>query len=998
MSRWNSIGPSVVKQGQGGTKPDVSGRTTGIAVARGGNLIYVATANGGVWRSNDAGNSWHSLMEAFDLDPRHPSSDSLACGAIAIDLDNTDRIYVGTGDGPGAAYFGVGPIVSIDGGVSWNTEPVSPGSPQLAGSAFYALAIDPMDPQRVVAGTRKGVYRREPDGSGGYHWASKNLAVGRASTSVVVANKNNITTFFAAHLGANIYSSTDGHTWNPLGTGFPSANAGQVRLAVQPDNPDMVYALAARPGGSFLGVFRWDRSDGVWKQINNGPSDLFGSSGHYQGWYDIAIAVDPNDDRTIYLGGSTKLSNNEWSGSVYRSTVSGTGQFYSMNNTYIGNSVHADIHNLVFAPGDSDKLWLGCDGGVFYSSNPKSPSTSDIFVPRNSGLTTLMMEHMDQHPTDSNLLFCGTQDNGGLKFSTNHEWLFSSSGDSGFQIINWHDSSKILSSYVYETIRISTNGGSRNSYSNVDIPIVSGDNPLWYAPFAGTPYNPNNPTEADIVAFGSVRPWISNDFGRTWRSIPDNSLSNDRLYGQIRSLVFTSATKLYAGTMGGGVYRLENNGGTWSRTRLDTMGGSNTLPLSGIVTDIAADPTDPSGNSIYIAIGGHGDYRHVWHFDGTQWQQRSGPSSNPVQRLLDVHANAIIVDPNNPSTVYVGMDIGCWRSTDGGNTWSVFSEGLPDSAVMDLKIHPSGIIRVSTHGRGVFERQLISTGNPPDAISDLSATAVSSNEIELNWTAPNDNGSPIVGYQIERESPIGGGFSIVVANTGGASTTFSDTGLISATQYNYRISAINGNGVAPSSNEVSATTLSLGGVSNPPRNFTARATNTSQINLSWDQPTNTGAGPVMHYEIKRKEAGSNTWITLQAVPGATTSITDNGLRKCTTYNYEIMAINSIGNSAPVDTSAKTKCCFILTAAYGSELETKAYHANRFINEILLKSRFEKPTNTFLKFYFRFSPSVANLMESNKSFKYVVKYSIAIPFLGIVRFIDAIVRPFIKQNS
>lgn len=313
MSRWNSIGPSVVKKGQGGTKPDTSGRTTGIAVAPGGNPIYVATANGGVWRSDNTGQSWHSLMDAFDLNPLHAASDSLACGAITIDLNNPDLIYVGTGDGPGSGngtgYTGVGPIYSPDGGQNWITEPTNPTSPQLSGSVFYALAIDPMDSNRVVAGTKKGVYRREPDGSGSFHWTRKNLANGRASTSIVTANKNSVTTFFAAHLGSKVFSSNNGDTWSVLGTDFPTSSVGQVRLAVQPDNPDMLYALISRQSGSLRGVWRWNRSDNVWRQIGGAPSDLFGPGTSGQGWYDIAIAVDPNDDGLIYLGGSTKSSN-----------------------------------------------------------------------------------------------------------------------------------------------------------------------------------------------------------------------------------------------------------------------------------------------------------------------------------------------------------------------------------------------------------------------------------------------------------------------------------------------------------------------------------------------------------------------------------------------------------------------------------------------------------------------------------------------------------------
>jgi hypothetical protein len=145
-------------------------------VAPGGTRIYIGAANGGVWRSDDTGQTWRSLMEAFDLNPTTPASDSLSVGAIAIDLANPDRVYVGSGEGAGAAYFGVGPIVTNNGTAiapAWTTEQAAPGSPSLAGTAFYALAVDPANPDRVVAGTRNGVYRREPNGTGGFHWAQK---------------------------------------------------------------------------------------------------------------------------------------------------------------------------------------------------------------------------------------------------------------------------------------------------------------------------------------------------------------------------------------------------------------------------------------------------------------------------------------------------------------------------------------------------------------------------------------------------------------------------------------------------------------------------------------------------------------------------------------------------------------------------------------------------------------------------------------------------------
>jgi hypothetical protein len=703
-NNWIPIGPSVLRQGQGGVKPATSGRTPAIAVAPGGARIYIGAANGGVWRSDDSGQTWRSLMDAWDLNPTTPASDSLSIGAIAIDNANPDRVYVGSGEGAGAAYFGVGPIVTNNGTANppaWTTEHAAAGSSSLTGTAFYALAVDPVNSDRVVAATYRGIYRREPNGMGGFHWVQKMIGglTNQVVTNVVAAESSGTTTFFAARRNGPVYSSNDGHTWTQAGTNFP-ATAGRVTLAVQADNPSIVYALIQN--GS---IYRLDTTDGTWRNITGVPAGFMNT----QGGYDMAIAVSPNNANRIYMGSSTELSGGDWSGSLYRCEITVSGTNVSMTPTYIGNSVHADIHTIVFAPGDPNKLWVGCDGGVFYSTNPTG--SGDIFTACNTGLQTLTMEFLGQHPIEDAVVFAGSQDNGGQRFTGEEAWLYSSGGDGGFAIVNWNDPYRILSTYVRGGIRRSTDGGTRYSYTNVNVSLASGEQVLFYAPIAGTPPNPGSPTaaaDADLVAFGSIRPWISATFGGGWQSIPNNTLAGDSLDGPIRSLTFASPTRLYAGTMNGGVYRFDRAGSIWSRTQIDTIGGANQLPLAGPVTDIAVDPTNDS--RVYITFGGTGDWRHVWYFDGTQWQQRSGPAAGSMASLLDVQLNAIVVDSANPAHLYVGADIGVWRSIDGGANWAVFSEGLPDAGVMDLLLHnPRRLLRVATHGRSVWERTLPDT-------------------------------------------------------------------------------------------------------------------------------------------------------------------------------------------------------------------------------------------------------------------------------------------------
>ncbi len=787
-NRWTMLGPSVVREGQSGKQPATSGRVRAIAVAPGGQRIYIASANGGVWRSEDGGHTWLSLMDAFDLNPSLYRADSLACGALALAPGNwagQDLIFVGSGE-PGvvpwfqgdSAYFGVGPIVSIDGGLNWITEE---SEPSLAGRAFYALAIDPHWPQRVVAATIDGLYRREPDAQGTFRWLQKQSGY---FCSVVAAHHNGVTTFYAAAWYGGFWHSHDGESWTALGNGFPGSgasggdntqptgsevnvNVGRVGLAVQPDNPDLIYALVANSAGHLHGLYRMDRTETgtqggaqtgeQWCPVRNVPPTLFGPDLQQpgQGGYDLTLAVDPDDPNRVYIGGSIVLSDGiqpalypaqggDWSGALYRCEIEvhPTRRTVQASATYIGGAIHGDLHALCFAPGNAQQLWVGCDGGVFFSSAPTDNPIdvahfAGLFVSRNIGLSTLTMNYLAQHPTEEALIFCGTQDNGGLRYTGDPVWLYSSGGDSGYFVINWRDPYQVMTTFIYNQIYRSNNGGMRYSYDAVHVLPANNDTTEFYAPLAGTPYDPTEPGSADRVAFGGERVWLSEHFGGEglwwngtgwsgevdWRSLPTNQLEDDRLDGNTEALVFASANRLYAGTTNGRVYRFDLSptigagAGQWQRTTLPAIANDEVAALFGPITSIAIDPAVPTGTAIYITLGGMANPHRVWYFDGTRWEPRSGPQPRTAETtlgLLDVQHNALVVDPQQPAHLYVAADIGVWRSVDSGRSWQVFSRGLPDAAVVDIKLHaPSRLLRAATHGRGVYEFDL---GRPQRAI------------------------------------------------------------------------------------------------------------------------------------------------------------------------------------------------------------------------------------------------------------------------------------------
>jgi hypothetical protein len=205
-----------------------------------------------------------------------------------------------------------------------------------------------------------------------------------------------------------------------------------------------------------------------------------------------------------------------------------------------------------------------------------------------------------------------------------------------------------------------------------------------------------------------------------------------------------------------------------------------------------------------------------------------------------------------------------------------------------------------------------STATAPQAPTGLGATAISSSQINLSWTAANNGGSAITGYKIARSTDAGTTWSVLVANTASSSTTYSNTGLAASTAYMYRVSAINTVGTSPVSNTASATTIAVATAPQAPTGLTASTISSSQINLSWVAPSN-GGSAITGYKIDRSTDNGSTWSTLVAnTASSSTTYSNTGLVASTAYTYRVSAINSVGTSSASSTASATTSGTVIT--------------------------------------------------------------------------------------
>lgn len=678
-------------------------------------------------------------MDHFDVDPQVLGSASLSCGALwAKEGENPEKdlLFVGTGSGFDH-YFGAGIVRSDTGGCSgaggcWVREE---SEPSLEGYGCYEFAGLPGSEGPKVVATSRGLYTRDP---GRQRW--HRVQEGHFTSVVAGEGRPDQLRYFAAEQEARIWVSEDGSSWDlPEGTFFGLRqdrrldSPGRVGLAF---SQGFLYALVADAGDlGPVGVFRLAPDETSWEAVPGYPWDLFGETGAFQGNFDLALAVDPVDPSIVYLGGaSVQVSGKngiEFCAGLFRGDVKEGPSGPVMTTTYLGAQVHPDVHVIVLDPEtttDSKPVWVGCDGGAFFLPNSSEPDKCAVDL--NGQLSTFLVQHMAQDPRYTEVLLCVTQDNGCLLLDQDRSsWSFLKPGDGGRVVVNWRKPGQVLRTVFGADVRGSHdlrttevelrehfNHQASYRFPPSDTPWPAFDaspsrSRRWtatddqftrfYAPMAGCP-DPwtsdidENDLDPDLVAFGSCRPWISEDFGQSWQPLASGNVDLDHLGGSVTALAFADRRTLLAGTDEGRVFRFDRTGRGWKRNIL-------VLPEAGrqSVTSICPHPGEPE--AFFATFGKDGPAPPVWYFNGSQWEARSGSGSD--ERLLPVHHSWIVMHPES-SRLFVAADIGVWTSSNLGKTWVPFAAGLPDAPVLHLLLHPEGLLRAATYGRGIFEIDL----------------------------------------------------------------------------------------------------------------------------------------------------------------------------------------------------------------------------------------------------------------------------------------------------
>ncbi len=636
---WKNIGPF-----------DIGGRMKAIVIHPDNpDLVYAAAAAGGIWKTTDGGANWQPV---FDFE------NSIAFGALAMDPNNSDILYAGTGEAVngGMAYLGSGLYKTTDAGETWNLIGLSEVG------AFSKVYVHPKNSNLIYAGGIKrasGFYRSS---DGGKTW-QKTFSSPVTDVSI---NPNDENELLIGVSGGGVYHSSDGgFSWQARNTNIQMSGVGRVSVQMAPSEPNIAYALVETNKKGF--IYKTTNSGNYWGRIYTGDGTFFRN----QGFYNNFILVHPTKSNVVLAGGID----------LWRAIDGQT--FVNLTNGYGGNpKMHVDQHCAAFYEKNPNIIYVGNDGGMY-----KTTDLGSIWIDINNNLQVTQFYSMDIDHRSRNRNIGGTQDNGTQANKDSDNWKIIVGGD-GFRVAFAPDGDIMFGASTpggkITPFRLNTK---TNEFSYLRNGLNLNDG-VWDPPLEV------HPTVQDIVLHGRTDFYISFSNGDYWTKFNTGYKPMGR-YTAI-GLSMADEEVIYLGTSDGNVLVTTNFGEDWKNVTDNGL-------VNRWVKDFACSVEEPG--TAYVVYSGFGT-PHV--FKTTNYGDSWVPVSNG---LPDIPVNSIALYPENENMIFIGTDIGVFASFDGGKSWLPYGRNLAKSPVTDVKFsrYITGdfyYLRAATHGRSIWEVQV----------------------------------------------------------------------------------------------------------------------------------------------------------------------------------------------------------------------------------------------------------------------------------------------------
>src|SRR3954454_10218894 len=501
--KWRQVGPF-----RGGRASSIEG------VPGEPNTYYFGAASGGVWKTTDGGQTW---LPVFD-------KESVASiGAIAVAPSDHNIVYVGTGEPNmrGNVTWGGGVFKSVDAGKTWKNIGLR-DSRQIG-----AIVVDPKNADIALVAAfghafgpnqERGVFRTV---DGGKTWTKTlfkdentgavDLAMDPHNPNVVFAAlwqaRRQPWNFSSGGPGSGLYRSEDGGlTWKQLqGNGLPEGILGRIGLSISGADSDRVYAIIENKDGG--GIYRSENGGEKWTRVNE--------DGRFRqrAWYFSKIYADPKAADTVY--------------------VLNTGLFRSVDG---GKSFtllparHGDHHGLWIDPMNPQRIANANDGGAAVSTDGGKTWTTQQNQP------TAQFYHVAVDNAFPYHIYGAQQDNSNVGIASRtdsgvigmQDWFQAGGGECGFVLPDprdWH--------IIYSNNEGYLTYYDKNKEHGHDASVVPLDNSghgavdlahrfQWISPLIISPHNP------DVIYTGAESVFKTTDQGKTWTQISGDLTRNDK--------------------------------------------------------------------------------------------------------------------------------------------------------------------------------------------------------------------------------------------------------------------------------------------------------------------------------------------------------------------------------------------------------------------------------------------------------------------------------------